>query len=115
MCIIKRIGGRDDVVSTAGDSTDHKVTHLTLSHTGLLNMEAISQRFRNIDALELINCTIMRAPDMTAWALKRRLTYILCTRVETADALHDAFKSMPGVYKVKRCQQIHIQIKWRIP
>jgi len=109
----KRIAKPDDAMPCTGDSTDHKVLQITFLDQCFVSMNAVSQRFSNLVELELINCTIMRGPDLTAWGEKRRLRYILCTRPETADALHEALKKMPEIHRVKRRGEIHFWIKWR--
>lgn len=113
MSLVKRIAKTDDGMLSAGDSTDHKVQQITFVDRCFISMNAVSQRFSNLVELELINCTIMREPDLSAWGEKRRLRYILCTREETADALHEALKKLPEIHRVKRCDGVHFWIKWR--
>lgn len=112
LIITKRMAKPDDTMPCVGDSTDHKVQQITFMDRCFICMGTVSGRFSNLVELELINSTIMREPDLTAWAEKRRLRYILCTRLETADALYEALKKLPEIHRIKR-RGDHFRIKWR--
>lgn len=112
--VVKRVARPDDISEHAGSSEDHRVTHLQISKFTIRNMGVISNRYKNIDTLELIKCKLDCVPDFDVWSQKRKLRCIMCTPGETADALYNALIGTDAVERVV-CANSHLmRITWKI-
>lgn len=111
---LKRVAKKDDLSDAAGNSEDCRVTHLEISGFIITNMGVIASRYRNLETLELVNCTIEQSPKLKAWAERRRLACIMCTPGEAADTLYDTLIGMDAVKSVVRCDTGLMKITWKI-
>jgi len=64
------------------------VTHLEISRVRICNMGVIANRYKNIDTLELIDCTLDCWPVCNVWSQRKLLRRIMCTPGDAADAMY---------------------------
>ena len=109
---VKRVARPDDVSADVGNSEDLKVTHLQISGFIITNMDVLSDRYKNIDTLELFDCELRCGVHVKPWVRKRKLIHITCTPAETADIMFMTLFAMNEVEDVTKITPTQILVTW---